>query len=215
MKKILIIICSFLFFSVSAQVDQKARQILEQASNKMQSFQTISMTFTFTMENIKMKIHEKNNGLLLMKGKKYQVKLPDMGMQVYSDGKTVWNYMKEANQVTISNAGEEGQGVIDPTTIFNVYQEGFTYKYIEDKSMNGKMISYVELVPLDKTKEFTKMLVGIEKEKQLIFSLVTYGKDENQYGIYVNDFKSNQPIADSDFVFDKASFKDVEVVDFR
>jgi outer membrane lipoprotein carrier protein len=215
MKKILIIICSFLFFSVSAQVDQKARQILEQASNKMQSFQTISLTFTFTMENAKMKIHEKNNGLLLMKGEKYQVKLPEMGMQVFSDGKTVWNYMKEANQVTISNAGDEGQGVIDPTTIFNVYQEGFNYKFIEDKSVNGKVISYVELMPLDKTKEFTKLVAGIEKEKQLIFSLVTFGKDENQYGIYVNELKPNLPIADSDFVFNKANFKDVEVVDFR
>jgi outer membrane lipoprotein-sorting protein len=151
----------------------------------------------------------------LMKGEKYQVKLPDLGMLVFSDGKTVWNYMKEANQVTISNAGEEGQGIIDPTTIFNVYQEGFTYKFIEDKSVNGKLISYVELVPVDKTKEYSKMVAGIEKEKQLIFSLVTFGNDENQYGIYVNDFKSNQPIADSDFVFNKAKFGDVEVVDFR
>jgi outer membrane lipoprotein carrier protein len=215
MKKFLIIICSFLFISVSAQVDQKARQILEQASKKMQSFQSISIAFTFTMENAKMNIHEKNSGFLVMKGEKYQVKLPDMGMQVFSDGKTVWNYMKEANQVTISNAGDEGQGIIDPTTIFNVYQEGFIYKFIEDKSVNGRVISYVELVPLDKTKEFTKMVAGIEKDKQLIFSLVTYGKDENLYGIYVNDFKSNQPVSDSDFVFEKAKFKDVEVVDFR
>jgi outer membrane lipoprotein carrier protein len=215
MKKILIIICSFIFFSVSAQVDQKARLILEQASKKMQSFETISVDFTFTMENVKMKIHEKNSGLLYMKGDKYQVKLPDMGMQVFSDGKSVWNYMKEANQVTISNAGEEGQGVIDPTTIFNVYQEGFTYKFIEDKPVNGKVISYVELVPVDKAKEYSKMVAGIEKEKQLIFSLVTFGKDENQYGIYVNNFKSNLPIADSDFVFNKAKFGDVEVVDFR
>ena len=215
MKKIIIIICSFIFYSVNAQVDQKARQILEQASEKMQSFQTISATFSFTMENTKMNIHDKNNGSLLMKGNKYQVKLPEMGMQVFSDGKTVWNYMKEANQVTISNSGEEGQGVIDPTTIFNVYQEGYSYKFIEDKTVNGKVISYVELVPLDKTKEFSKMVAGIEKEKQLIFSLVTHGKDGNQYGIYVSDFKSNQPIADTEFIFDKSKFGDVEVVDFR
>jgi outer membrane lipoprotein carrier protein len=215
MKKILIIIYTFIFFSATAQVDQKARQILEQASKKMQSFQSMSIAFTFTMENAKMNIHEKNVGSLLMKGEKYQVKLPDMGMQVFSDGKTVWNYMKEANQVTISNAGDEGQGVIDPTTIFNVYQEGFIYKFLEDITVNGKVISYVELTPVDKTKEFNKMQAGIEKEKQLIYSLVTFGKDGNKYGIYVNDFKSNLPFADSDFVFDKAKFKDVEVVDFR
>jgi outer membrane lipoprotein carrier protein len=215
MKSFLIIIFSFFIFNVSAQNDQKARQILEQTSKKMQGFQTITIAFSFTMENAKMNIHEKNNGSLLMKGEKYQVKLPDMGMQVFSDGQTVWNYMKEANQVTISKAGDEEQGVIDPTTIFNIYQEGYAYKFIEDKSVNGKVISYVELLPQDKTKEFTKMTVGIEKDKLIVSSLVTYGKDGNLYGIYVNDFKSNIPIDDAEFVFDKTKFKDVEVVDFR
>ena len=100
MKIIPTLVFSLFIISAAAQTDQKARQILEQASKKMQSFQTISVAFSFTMENTKMNIHEKNNGLLLMKSKKYQVKLPDMGMQIFSDGQTVWNYMKEASQVT-------------------------------------------------------------------------------------------------------------------
>jgi outer membrane lipoprotein-sorting protein len=215
MKNILLIIILLSGMRLSAQNDTKAKSILEQTSKMMQSFQSISASFTFTMENAKMNIHEKNSGSLLMKGKKYQVKLPDMGMQVFSDGKTVWNYMKEANQVTISNAGEEGQGVIDPTTIFNVYQEGYTYKFVEDKTVNGKLISFVELIPADKTKEFTKLMVGIDKDKLLVNSLVTFGKDGNLYGIYVTDFKTNQPIADTEFTFDKSKYTDIEVVDFR
>jgi outer membrane lipoprotein carrier protein len=200
---------------LSAQSDPKAKSLLEQTSKKMQSFQTISASFTFTMDNAKMNVHEKNSGSLLMKGKKYQVKLPDMGMQVFSDGQTVWNMMKEANQVTISNSGDQGEGSIDPTTIFNVYQEGYIYRFVEDKNVNGETISFVELIPSDKTKEFTKLLVGIIKDKLLVSSLVTYGKDGNLYGIYVNDFKSNQPIADSEFIFDKSKYPDIEVVDFR
>jgi outer membrane lipoprotein-sorting protein len=215
MKRILLIVCSFIIFSASAQNDQKARQILEQASNKMQSLQTISVSFTFTMENAKMKINEKNSGFLLMKGQKYQVSLPDMGMQVFSDGVTVWNYMKEANQVTLSKAGEEGQGVVDPTTIFNVYQQGFDYKFLEEKTQNGKVIDFIELVPQDKTKEFTRMVAGIDKEKQLVNSLVTYGKDGNLYGIYVTEFKSNIPVAETEFVFNKAKYPNAEIVDFR
>jgi len=215
MKKYLLIVCSVLFLGVSAQNDQKARMILEQASKKMQSFQTISIAFTFTMENAKMNINEKNNGTLLMKGKKYQVKLPEMGMLVFSDGQTVWNYMKEANQVTISSAGDVEQGVIDPNTIFNVYQQGFNYRFLEDKTVGGKTISYVELLPVDKTKEYSRMVAGIEKDKQLIYSLVTHGKDGNQYGIYVSDFKSNQPYPDGEFTFNKAGYPGVEIVDFR
>jgi outer membrane lipoprotein-sorting protein len=215
MKNYLLITFTILFLGATAQNDQKARTILEQASKKMQSFQTISVAFNFTMENAKMNINEKNAGTLLMKGKKYQVKLPEMGMQVFSDGATVWNYMKEANQVTISSAGGEEQGVIDPNTIFNVYQQGFGYRFIEDKIVSGKTISYVELLPEDKTKEFSKMVAGIEKDRQVIYSLVTHGKDGNLYGIYVLDFKNNQPLSDSEFTFNKSLFPGVEVVDFR
>jgi outer membrane lipoprotein-sorting protein len=215
MKKIFVLTSLLIAFTVSAQNDQKARDILEEASKKMQSFQTISASFNFTMDNAKMNIKEKNSGSLLMKGEKYQVKLPDMGMQVFSDGKTVWNFMQDANQVTISNAGDESQGVIDPTSIFNIYQEGYTYKFIEDKTTGGKVISYIELFPLDKNKEFTKLTVGIEKARMIVNSLVTHGKDGNLYGIYVNEFNTNQPIAESEFVFNKDQHKDIEVVDFR
>lgn len=215
MKNFLLIVCSLIFLGATAQNDQKARTILEQASKKMQSFQTISVAFTFTMENAKMNIHDKNNGTLLMKGKKYQVKLPEMGMQVFSDGQTVWNYMKEANQVTISTAGDEEQGVIDPNTIFNVYQQGFNYRFLEEKTVSGKSISYVELLPVDKTREYVKMVAGVEKDRQLLFSLVTHGKDGNLYGIYINDFKNNQPVSDTEFTFNKSAYPGVETVDFR
>jgi outer membrane lipoprotein-sorting protein len=215
MRKFFVLTSLMIAFTVSAQNDQKARAILEETSKKMQSFQTISASFSFTMDNAKMNIREKNSGSLLMKGAKYQVKLPDMGMQVFSDGKTVWNFMQDANQVTISSAGDENQGVIDPTSIFNVYQEGYTYKFIEDKTIGGKTISYIDLIPVDKNKEFTNLTVGIEKAKMIVNSLVTHGKDGNLYGIYVNEFKTDQPIPESEFIFKKEQHKDIEVIDFR
>jgi outer membrane lipoprotein-sorting protein len=215
MKHLIFITTLLSVFGATGQNDQKAREILEQTSKNMQSFQTISATFSFTMENAKMNLKEKNSGTLILKKNKYLVKLPDLGMEVYSDGKTVWNFMKEANQVTISNTGEEGQGVIDPTAIFNVYQEGYDTKFVEDKSGNGKVISYIDLFPKDKEKEFVKITVGIDKAKKVVHSLVTHGKDGNLYGIYVTDMKMDQPVNDQEFVFSKSLHKDVEMLDFR
>ena len=214
-KRVIIAALLFCTLTAAAQSDPKAKTLLEETSKKMQSFQTLSATFTFTMENVKMKVREQNSGSLLLKGNKYQVKLPDMGMQIFCDGKTVWNLMEEAGQVTVSNAGDEGAGVIDPTTIFNVYQKGYQYRFVEDKTASGKIISYIDLVPDDKTVEFTKLMVGIEKAGQVVKSLVTHWKDGNLYGIYVLDMKTNQPVADSEFLFNKAKYPDIEVVDFR
>ena len=181
----------------------------------MQSYSSLSANFIFTMENPKMNIKEQNSGSLLLKGTKYQVLLPDLGMKVYSDGKTVWNLMEAANQVMITNVGDDSQGGIDPSAIFNIYQEGYTFKFVEDKQESGKTISYVDLFPLDKNAEFNKIRVGVDKNNLMVQSLVTFGKDGNQYGIYVKEFKTGQNIADSEFVFDKSKHKNIEEIDFR
>lgn len=214
-KFFLIIITVLIAASVYGQSDQKAKDLLERTSKKMQSFQTLTANFVFTMENSRMNIKEQNSGSLLLKGKKYQVQLPDLGMQVYSDGKTVWNFMSAANQVMITNAGDDSQGGIDPSAIFNIYQEGYTFKTIGDKQESGKTISYVDLFPDDKNAEFKKITVGVDVAKLMVHSLVTHGNDGNQYGIYVKEFKTDQNIADSEFVFNKAKYPNAEEIDFR
>lgn len=216
MKKIISIIITILFaVSVYGQSDQKAKDLLEKTSKKMQSYQTLSANFVFTMENSKMNIKEQNSGSLLLKGKKYQVQLPDLGMQVYSDGKTVWNFMSAANQVMVTSAGDDSQGGIDPSVIFNIYQEGYTFKSIGDKQESGKTISYVDLFPEDKNAEFKKITVGVDVAKLMIHSLVTHGNDGNQYGIYVKEFKTDQNISDNEFVFNKGKYPNIEEIDFR
>jgi outer membrane lipoprotein-sorting protein len=216
MKKFFLILISVLMgTAVFGQVDQKARDLLEQTSKKMQSYQSLSANFVFTMENTQLNIKEQNSGSLLLKGKKYQVHLPDLGMQVFSDGKTVWNFMEGANQVMITNAGDDSQGGIDPSVIFNIYREGYTFKFIEDKQEGGKTISYVDLFPGDKNAEFRKITVGVDKGKLMIHSLVTHGNDGNQYGIYVKDIKTDQAIAENEFLFDRSKYSNVEEIDFR
>ncbi len=215
MRHLITLFLALAVTTAAAQNDTRARELVEQTSKKMQSFQSLTASFTFTMENTKMKIKEQNSGSLLLKGSKYQVKLPDMGMQIFCDGKTVWNLMEDAGQVTVSHAGEEGQGVIDPTSIFNVYQEGYTFRDAGEKSEGGKQVAYIEMVPQDKNTEFTKLTVGIDKARLLVHSLVTHGKDGNLYGIYVKDLKTNQPVSDTEFVFNKSRFPGIEVVDFR
>lgn len=216
MKRFITLFVSlFVALILNAQSDPKAKSLLEQASKKMQSYPSMSANFVFTMENSRMNIKEENSGSLLLKGKKYQVTLPDLGMKVYCDGKTVWNLMEPAGQVMITNVGDDSQGAIDPSAIFNIYQEGYTFKFIEDKQESGKTISYVDLFPDDKNAEFSKIRVGVDKNSLMVQSLVTHGKDGNQYGIYVRDFKTGQAIADSEFTFDKGKHKNIEEIDFR
>lgn len=216
MKNFFLLLAGFMLTGiVFGQNDPKAKEILEQVSKKTQSYSTLSASFVFTMENKRENLKEQNSGSLLLKGKKYQVKLPDLGLQVFSDGVTVWNYMEAANQVTINHAGDDSQGVLDPASIFKVYEQGYNTKFVAEKQEGGKTVIYIDLFPQDNNKEFTKITVAIDKAKMMIHSLITFGKDGNQYGIAVKELKTDLPVADSEFVFNKSKYGDVEVVDFR
>lgn len=216
MKRLLFIniflISSLLSF---AQQDQKAKNILDQVADKTKSFKTIEANFSFTMDNDEVDIHESNDGTIKLKGKKYTVQLPDLGVKIYSDGQTLWNYMEDGNQVTISTI-EEGSGdLMDPSSLFNIYEKGFQSKFIEEKQEGSKMLNIIELYPDDSFPDVTKIKLAINKSTSMIDSATLYDTDDNLYGIEVKKMETNKSFPDSDFVFNADDFEDVEIIDFR
>jgi len=216
MKKIVLfgIVLSFAMV-LSAQQNDKSKEILQQASKKTQSYSTISAAFSFTMENKKEGINEANKGTIQLKGKKYRVELPEMGLQIFSDGVAIWNCMRDANEVSINNAGGGNTDLLDPSTIFQVYEKGFASKFVEEKTVAGNVFYVIDLSPENNQIEFSKIRVMIDKTNLMIHSAVMDGKDGNTYKIEISKLETNKPVDDSSFVFDVSKHPGVEKIDYR
>ena len=198
-----------------AQQDAKAKGILDQVSAKTRSFKTISADFSFSMENKAMSINEKNDGSIKLKGQKYFVDLPGAGIKVYSDGKTNWNYMKQGNQVTISTIDEDSGELMDPSSLFSIYEKGFTSKFVAEKTVGGKVVYQIELFPDKKQFDVSKISIEINKATMMIQSAQLFGTDGNMYGIIVKKMETNKEFPDAEFAFDAKKFPDVEIIDLR
>jgi outer membrane lipoprotein-sorting protein len=198
-----------------AQQDPKAKSILDEVSAKTKSFKTISADFSFSMENKAMSINEKNDGSIKLKGQKYLVDLPGAGVKVYSDGKTNWSYMKQGNQVTISTIEDSGSELMDPSSLFSIYEKGFTSKFIAEKNVGGKTVYQIDLFPDKKEYDVSKITIEINKTTMMIQSAQLFGTDGNIYGILVKKMEMDKNFPDSEFVFDAKKFPDVEVIDLR
>src|SRR5215203_7054423 len=83
------------------QNDPNAKKILDAVSNKFKTFKAPQATFTYKVENAQGKALSTKKGTVTMKGSKYKVTMD--GMVIISDGKTVWNYDKASNEVTVNN----------------------------------------------------------------------------------------------------------------
>lgn len=216
MKKIYFaIVLVLMFVAVYAQQDEKAKSILYQVSKKTSSFQSIQADFAFTMKNNSLGINEKNNGNMVLKGQKYYIDLPDVGVKIFSNEETIWNYMKDGNQVAITNIGDGGQELMDPTVLFNIYEKGFKSKFVKDTTVAGKAIHVIELFPDNDATDISKISVNIDKSAMMLQSILMYDNGGNQYGIEIKNMVTNKTFPDSDFVFDAGKFPDVEVIDLR
>jgi outer membrane lipoprotein carrier protein len=209
MKKLLII-STLIILSISgfAQNDKKATAILDEVSAKTKLYKTIKIDFTYAMDNAKEKIHDKFKGTLLSKGDKY--KLTAAGQDVISDGKTMWTYLKDANEVQINNAGEDDDS-FTPTKLLSGYGKDYKSKFIEEKG-NDQVI---ELYPLKKGKTFTKVQLTIDKSKKQISKFIIYDRSGSTFSYIVDKFVPDQPIADNMFTFNKAEHPGVEINDMR
>lgn len=216
MKKAWIIVALLLVVGlVNAQSDAKAKEILDEVSAKTKTFKSMSADFNFSMVNKEMDIDEKNAGTIKVKGQKYKVTLTGAGVEIYSDGNTIWNYMKDGNQVTITDAEEAGSELMDPSSIFSIYERGFRSKYIGEKQVGGKTLYQIELFPDSDEYQVTKIEVSINKATLMLDAATLHSTDGNLYGIVVKKMETNTNLQDSDFVFDASKHPDVEVIDLR
>jgi outer membrane lipoprotein-sorting protein len=199
----------------SPQQSEKAKQILDEVSKKTQSFTTISADFSYAMINKEEGINENYTGSIILKGKKYNVRINGLGMQMVSDGQTIWTYLEDANEVTIAKVGGESSDLMDPSKIFTIYEKGFTYNLTGEKTEGGKAVYQIELVPDGTNKEMSKINITIDKSTMMISSAVMGDGSGTQFIIKVTRMETNKPAADSQFTFDKSKHKDIEVIDYR
>jgi len=198
--------------SLNAQ-DAKAKGILDELSNKTRKYTSITSDFSFTLKDKIADVEQTQEGKLKMQGKKYVIVLGDN--QIFSDGQTRWTYSEDMNEVYIDNA-EGGEDVLNPTDLYTVWETGFKHYYDGETTHNGAAHHLIKLNPnKPDEKAFHTVKLYIDKSKMEVTKMEILGKQGDDYTYNVKTFKTETDYPSSAFVFDKAKFPGVEVIDNR
>lgn len=212
MKRNLSILITLLLcvFGLNAQ---NAKDILDKANLAYNQAGGITASFTINTEDVKGKTIYSQDGKAYLKGNKFKIDVPD-GI-TWFDGKTQWVYAKDGDEVNVSNpTGEELAGV-SPSVILSLYKTGFKLNYKGEKKEKSKTVYVVEMIPLGKKTEFSKMVVSIDKVTNIFTSVSTFGKDGIDNHLIINKIQTGVSLADNVFVFNKKEYPGVEVIDLR
>jgi len=194
--------------------DPEAKKVLDGLSAKLKSFKAVQANFTLKVEDSKGKLQGTKSGIVYIKGTKYHLSIVG-GQDVFSDGKDTWTYDKSSNEVTINKSDPSTQ-TISPDKIFtNFYDKDFLYKLNGESKLGVRVVQEVELTPVDKTKNFFKALLYIDKVQHTLVKVKWFDKSGNRYSLETSKLNGNAPLTDAQLVYNKAKYPGAEEVDLR
>ena len=196
----------------NAQQDPKAGKILNAMSQKYKTMKAFKANFSQTLENPSAKVKETMNGEILVSGNKYRLGVS--GQEIINDGKLMYTYLKDANEVTITETDAEAEAM-SPSKIFDMYKKGYKYAHAGTETMEGVKYEVIEMAPEDRSNPIFKVRLFINQKDNTLKSWQMFRNNGNRYIYTIKNFQANPTLASDAFTFNKAKYKGVSVVDLR
>ncbi|UTA67452.1 MULTISPECIES: outer membrane lipoprotein carrier protein LolA [Emticicia] len=214
MKKLILIIGGLVITSLAiAQKDPKATAILDEVSRKYQSMKSFNAAFTFGTEGNNARLLESTKGDVTVKGNKFHLKMA--GQAVFTNGKDLYTYVKETNEVNITEYDPSTDEALSPTGILNLYKKGYKYVYAGETKEGAQVYDNIELTPESKSGNIAKIQMKVDRKDKALKSWKIWDKSGKRTVFRVDKFVPNAPADEKLFTFDKKLYPGAEVVDLR
>jgi outer membrane lipoprotein-sorting protein len=194
--------------------DPTAGKILDRVAVKTQAMKSMQADFELVIEDRKEKTKNNSSGNLLIKQNKY--KITSQGSTVFFNGKTMWTYMQENNEVTITEPEMETDDFLsNPAAFFTLYKRDFKYRYIQETTIHGAVAYEIDLFPKNLNQPYSRIKVFIGTKSDLPMVIKSVGKDGVDYTVTLKNLLLDKETPDAVFTFDASKFKKVVIVDMR
>ncbi|CAA0197005.1 outer membrane lipoprotein carrier protein LolA [Tenacibaculum maritimum] len=199
-----------LFISLNAIAQgssTKAKEILDEVSVKMGAYKNMHIGFNSTLVNEEAGITNDPpiRGNITLAGEKYNLQY--LGNDFIFDGKTLAVINQEEKEINVSNGNlDEEDGFIYPSKLLTFYKEGYNFSMGKLENKNGRKIQFIKLTPIDSNSDIVEVQLGVDAKTKHIYQLIQIGSNGSKTTFTITKFKSNQPISEKLFSFDKSKY---------
>ena len=199
MKKM--ILFAFMTLMSLGTFAQTAQQVLNKTAKIIGNKGGASANFSLSSTK-----YGSTSGTIAIKGNKFNAHTPQA--TVWYNGKTQWTYMKNTNEVNVSNPTQAQQMSMNPYTFINIYKAGY------NSSLKNAGSNYeVHLIAQNKRRTVQELIITINK-KTYVPSVIKMRQGSSWSTIKVSNFRAKN-VSNSTFVFNSKDFPKAEIVDLR
>ena len=183
--------------NVSAQT---AKSVLDKAASTVTMKEGVKADFKMTGSM------GSTSGTIIIKGKKFHATTPQAS--IWFDGKTQWTYMKDNDEVNISNPTEAQLQAINPYNFLNLYKKGY------DATLNSNGNSHiVHLTASTASSKIKELFITVDKKSYHPTQVkLLQGK---KWTIFDITNMKKQSSNDAEFRFNAKDFPHAEIIDLR
>ena len=180
---------------------QSAKSVLDKAAASVTVASGVKANFRMTTTT------GNTSGTIAIKGKKFYATTPQA--KIWFDGKTLWTYMANNDEVNVTTPSDSQLQVMNPYNFINMYKKGFKYTMTQ----SGGAFQ-VHLTATDALKRVQEMFITVDKKKSYEPMQVKMLQGKKWTTFDITSIKKEK-IADSQFRFNSKDFPKAEIIDLR
>ena len=202
-----IITCLLLLFAaqvVSAQ--NNADALIRILVDQIKSHKNMEMAFSYQLSPDGKTLGDSQKGHAWLQGEAYKIEMAEQ--QTISDGKTIWSYLIDDEEVMVSNASEGADNT--PLKLLTSLDKSYVASLT---NIDAQGIASVELA--NPKGQYKRIALKINTKKTELKSADIYMEDGSKVVVTVEEMKYDQKLDDNFFTFDAKKHPKVDVIDMR
>lgn len=207
MKTKNIIACLFLLFVTQAVTAQNnAEALIRVLVNQVKSHQNMEMKFSYQISPDEKTLIDALKGKAWLQGEAYKIELAEQ--QTISDGKTIWSYLVDDEEVLVSNATEGTDNT--PLKLLTSLDKSYAATLTNIDAQGNAVIELA-----NPKGQYKRITLKINAKKTELKNVDIYMEDGSKVMITIEEMKFDQQLDDNFFTFDAKKHPNVDVIDMR
>ena len=207
MKTKNIIACLVLLFATQAVTAQNnAETLIRLMVNQVKSHKNVEMAFSYQISPDGKNLGDSEKGHAWLQGEAYKIEMAEQ--QTISDGKTIWSYLIDDEEVMVSNASDGVDNT--PLKLLTSLDESYV------ATLTGIDTQGTATIELANPKgQYKRVTLKINTKKTELKSADIYMEDGSKVVVNVEEMKFDQQLNSDFFTFDAKKHPGVDVIDMR
>ena len=194
-----------LFAAQAVSAQNNAEAIIRLMVDQIKAHKNVEMSYQYQINSDGITT-DTQQGKAWLQGEAYKVEMVEQ--QIVSDGKTIWTYLVDDEEVMVSKASEGADNT--PLKLLTSLDESYVATLT---NMDSQGNATIELA--NPKGQYKRMTLKANASKLEIKSLDVYLEDGTKLMITIDEMKFDQELGDKFFTFDAKAHPGVDVIDMR